>query len=204
MMNNVRVHESGRPMTTAEKYYTFLDESWPTNVTFVAELDRAFPADFVEARWREFSAQRVFTRSMPTPDLTIVDGGTSKVDFQAHEVAPDALDGEIARESMIGHGTEKVVHCRYWTLPGLDRSRLALIAHHAIADGRGGIAELQEFLRFLDGRAVHPQQHLSTPRAEDPNRYPWQAAARSSSRSCARSVTATGTSAPPTRRRGRR
>lgn len=161
-------------MTTAEKYYTFLDESWPTNVTFVAELDRAFPADFVEDRWRAFSAQRVFTRSMPTHDLTIVDGGMSRLDFQAREVAAEELDEELARESLIGHGTEKVVHCRYWTVPGLDRSRVAFIAHHAIADGRGGIAELQHFLRFLGGDDLHPQDHLSRPAGPDATRYPWQ------------------------------
>ena len=161
-------------MTIAEKYYTFLDETWPTNVTFVAELGRAFPAEFVEARWREFSEQRIFTRSMPTADLTIVDGGMSKIDFQARDVAAEDLDDELARESMIGHGTEKVVHCRYWTVPDQDRSRIALIAHHAIADGRGGVAELQEFVRFLDGRDVHPQQHLSTPRVERSDLYPWQ------------------------------
>ena len=162
-------------MTTAEKYYTFLDESWPTNVTFVAELDRVFPAEYVEARWREFSAQRIFTRSMPTADLMIVDGGMSRVDFQAREVAAEELDDEVARESMIGHGTEKVVHCRYWTVPGLDRSRIALVAHHAIADGRAGIAELQQFVRFLGGIDVPAQQHVSVPRVAERDRYPWQA-----------------------------
>jgi hypothetical protein len=161
-------------MTTAEKYYTFLDESWPTNVTFVAELDRVFPAEYVEARWREFSAQRIFTRSMPTADLMIVDGGMSRVDFRAGEVAVEELDDEVARESMIAHGTEKVVHCRYWTVAGADRSRIALIAHHAIADGRGGINELQQFVRFLGGGAVHPQHRLSTPRRAAVDAYPWQ------------------------------
>ncbi len=161
-------------MTVAERYYTFLDESWPTNVTFVAELGRVFPADFVEAKWREFSAQRAFTRSMPTSELNIVDGGMSRLDFQSGEVAEDELDEEIAKQSMIGHGTEKVVHCRYWTVTGRERSRIALIAHHAIADGRGGVNELQQFVRFLGGDDVHPQPHLSTPRVEVANAYPWQ------------------------------
>jgi hypothetical protein len=161
-------------MTVAEKYYAFLDESWPTNVTFIAELARVFPADFVESTWREFSAQRSFTRSMATADLTIVDGGMSRVDFRAREVAVDDLDEDIAREAMVAHGTEKVVHCRYWTVPGLNRSRIALIAHHAIADGRGGIAELQNFVRYLGGSVVQPQQHLSTPRVAVRDKYPWQ------------------------------
>jgi hypothetical protein len=161
-------------MTVAEKYYTFLDETWPTNVTFVAELGRAFPGEYVEQKWREFSALRAFTRSMPTADLTIVDGGLERVDCRALEVPEEALDDEIARESLVHHGTEKVVHCRYWSVPGSDRSRVALIAHHAIADGRGGVNELQEFVRFLGGAAVPEQPHLSTPRRSIVDGFPWQ------------------------------
>lgn len=174
-MNNVRVSAQSRPMTPAEKYYTFLHESWPTNVWFVAELDRVFAPEYVEERWRAFSAGRILTRLMPTPHLTIVDGGTSRVDFQSREVPEAEIDDEIVREALTSHGTEKVVHCRYWSLPEQGTSRVCLIAHHAILDGRAGLSELQAFIRFLAGEDVEAQELISVPcpPARDP--YPWQA-----------------------------
>lgn len=161
-------------MTTAEKYYTFLHESWPTNVWFAADLDRVFPPDYVAEKWRTFSAARVLTRLMPTPDLTIVDAGLAKVDFDSREIPEDEIDAELVREASLSHGTEKVVHCRYWPLPEQGRSRVCLIAHHAILDGRAGFEELQQFVRHLAGDEVEPEQELSVPGPPAHGPYPWQ------------------------------
>ena len=66
MMNNVGVPSASRPMTTAEKYYTFLDLAWPTNPILSAEVAVCPPAEQVRARWSEFCARRIYPRLMPT------------------------------------------------------------------------------------------------------------------------------------------
>lgn len=174
VVNNVRVPTTSRPMTVPEKYYAFLDLVWPTNPILSARLSVCPPVEQVEARWREFSARRVYTRLMPTSDLRIVDAGTSRLDFAARELPSEQWAAEVAREADQPLALERVVGLRYLASPDEGQSLIYLIGHHAIADGRGGLTELQAFLRFLDGRDVADQDLLSQPSATSAS-YPWQA-----------------------------
>lgn len=173
MMNNVRVPGTSRPMTTAEKYYVFLDLAWPTNPILSAELDVCLPADKVEARWREFCSRRIYSRLMPTADLTVVDAGLSRVDFDTAELSSAEWEAHVARDADTAFGLERVTALRYLASPGEGRSFIYLIGHHSIADGRGGLMELQRFLQFLDDRDVPTQDALSLPSAPRAE-YPWQ------------------------------
>ena len=177
MMNNVRVPSASRPMTTAEKYYVFLDLVWPTNPILSAELAVCPPADKVETRWREFCARRIYTRLMPTTDLTVVDAGTSRVDFAAKVLPRAGWAAETAREADTARGPERVTGLRYYASPDEGRSLMYLLGHHSIADGRGGLMELQQFLRFLDDRDVAVQDEISSAAAGPA--YSWRTDRRS-------------------------
>jgi hypothetical protein len=172
MMNNVRVPGTSRPMTIAEKYYAFLDLAWPTNPILSAELDVCLPADKVEARWREFCARRIYPRLMPTSDLTVVDAGAAHLDFDSAELPSAEWEARVARDADTALGHERATALRYLTSPDEGRSFAYLIGHHSIADGRGGLMELQRFLQFLDDRDVPVQDSLSLPSAG--RTYPWQ------------------------------
>lgn len=173
MMDNVRVPVKSRPMTIAEKYYTFLDLAWPTNPILSAELSVCPDADKVEARWRDFCAQRIYTRLMPTADLTIVDAGTARTDFATATVARADWAAHVAREAGAAYGLERVTGLRYLASPDEGGALIYLLGHHAIVDGRGGLTELQAFLQFLDERAVPTQDALSLPPAPRDG-YAWQ------------------------------
>lgn len=162
-----------RPMTVAEKYYAFLDEAWPMNIMLVAELDRCLDLEHVADSWHDFCRLRVFPRIVATGELTLVDSGTSRVEVEARELPADAWDAELARESLVRYGVDTPLRLRYLSDPGAGRSRLYVIGHHAIVDGRVGMAELQLFLRLLDGQPVAPQQGLSVP-APPPTPRAWQ------------------------------
>jgi hypothetical protein len=173
MMKNVRVPSATRPMTTAEKYYAFLDLVWPSNPILSADLGVCLPVDKVEARWREFCAQRVYTRLMPTSDLTVVDAGLSRIAFSARTMPRADWAAQVARDADTAYGLERVTRLHYLASPDEGLSFLYFVGHHSIADGRGGLMELQAFLRFLDDRDVPVQDEISRPapgRAE----YAWQ------------------------------
>jgi hypothetical protein len=173
MMNNVRVPSATRPMTIAEKYYAFLDLVWPSNPILSADLGVCLPADKVEARWREFCARRIYTRLMPTSDLTVVDAGLSRIAFATRTLPRAEWAAQVARDADTAFGLERVTRLHYLASPDEGLSFMYLVGHHSIADGRGGLMELQAFLQFLDDRDVPVQDALSLPspaRAE----YPWQ------------------------------
>ena len=173
MINNVRVPSAKRPMTTAEKYYAFLDLVWPSNPILSADLAVCLPADEVEAKWAQFCARRICNRLMPTSDLTVVDAGLSRVAFSTATLPRAEWAAQVARDADTAFGLERVTRLHYLTSPDEGRSFMYLVGHHSIVDGRGGLLELQAFLRFLDGRDVPVQNEISVPspgRAE----YPWQ------------------------------
>lgn len=173
MMNNVGVPSSSRPMTTAEKYYAFLDLVWPINPILSARLAVCPPADKVEARWREFSARRIYTRLMPTSDLTVADAGSSRVDFATKTIPRSEWAAEVARDADTAYGLERTVGLRYLPSPDEGESLIYLIGPHSTVDGRGGLMELQAFLRFLDDRDVPVQDVLSAP-SPGQAEYAWQ------------------------------
>jgi len=173
MMNNVRVPSSSRPMTNAEKYYAFLDLAWPTNPILSARLAVCPPADKVEARWREFSARRIYTRLMPTSDLTVADAGSSRLDFATKTLPSSAWAAEVARDADTAYGLERTVGLRYLPSPDEGESLIYLIGPHSTVDGRGGLMELQAFLQYLDDRDVPDQDALSVP-SSGPAEYAWQ------------------------------
>lgn len=167
------VSAASRPMTVAEKYYAFLDLSWPMNPILSADLAVCPTPEEVEEKWRAFCSRRIYPRLMPTADLTIVDAGTSRVTFSA-EVVPSA-DWSAALATVAGteFGLERVMACHYVASPEEGRSRLYLLGHHSIVDGRGGLIELQAFLRFLDGQDVPSQDRLPVA-GSTAARFPWQ------------------------------
>ena len=172
-MNNVRVPGASRPMTTAEKYYAFLDRTWPTHPMMAADLDRCFPVEWVEDRWRAFCARRIYTRLMPTGDLTIVDGGTARFDFSGKVTPTDRWPDEVVREADTARQLERVIGCLYLASPSEGVSRLVVGGHHSVLDGRGGVEELQRFVRFLDGQDVQTQDQISlTPSSG--SRFAWE------------------------------
>lgn len=149
-------------MTAAEKYYAFLDSVWPMNLMLVAGLDRVLPPDLVERRWREFTERRILARLRPAADLTVLDGGADLA-FGTTQLTAGGLQQELARESRIHHGMERPLICRYWTDEGAGRSWVCLIGHHSTVDARGGISELQHFIRFLAGHEIEGQEQISLP-----------------------------------------
>jgi hypothetical protein len=161
-------------MTPAEKYYAFLDFVSPMNLMLVAELDRCLPIDQVEATWTKFTALRSLTRIRVHADLTLADGGSAETDFDGKELPVDQWNAQLSHESLRPFGLDRPMRCRYVTSPDEGRARLVLIAHHSVVDGRVGIADLQNFIRALDGQDIPPQNSLSIAHPS-PKSFPWQA-----------------------------
>lgn len=150
-------------MTPAEKYYAFLDLAYPTNPILSARLATCLPVDLVEARWRAFTERRIWTRLMPTSDLTIADAGSSRLDVACSEVPLSEWPAEVAREADTAYGLDRTVALRYLSDPGSGQSLMFLVGPHSVVDGRGGLTELQAFLRYVDGQDVVEQDVLSEP-----------------------------------------
>lgn len=162
-------------MTPAEKYYTFLDDTWPMNIMIVADLDTALPMDLVAETWARFCRLRSFPRLTAQADLTLRDIGPERVEFSGEELSSDQWHARMDEETVRPYGLDVPLRCRYYVSDSEQRSRVVFIGHHAIVDGRVGVANLQAFIRALDGQALVEQQELSVP--ADPVRpagYPWQ------------------------------
>jgi hypothetical protein len=160
-------------MTPPEKYYALLDQAWPMNVLIFAELDRCFAPEFVEERWRTYAGLRVLARTVATPDLTLADPGLGDTHFSTAELPAEEWDRELDREAGVVYGLDWPLRCRYLASPDEGRSRVLMIGHHSVIDGRIGIAELQAFLRVLDGQEIPVQQALSLP-GTSARRHVWQ------------------------------
>ncbi|GAA1503926.1 hypothetical protein [Nocardioides humi] len=164
-----------RPMTVAEKYYTFLDRRWPTKAVVTADLDRCLDAAEVARAWQELRARRVVTRAVATEELTIADPGPDPEGavFQAREAEPEEWPAIVAELSDAHDDLGTPVQCWYLASPATGESQLVLIGHHALIDGRIGVAELQWLVRLLDGQDVPEQQQLAVPAAPVPA-HAWQ------------------------------
>ena len=160
-------------LTVPEKYYVYLDQAWPTNLMIVADLDRSFPIDHVADMWTTFCTHRVLTRMQVSEDLRMIDAGTGAIDYRGCDMDSAHWDGELSRESRTTYGLGHSIRCRYLRSEDEQRSRLVLIGHHAIIDGRIGAAEMQAFVRSLDGQPVPQQTRISRPAAAS-EQYPWQ------------------------------
>ncbi len=170
-----------RPMTVAERYYTFLDHRWRTNVLISADLDICLDPALVREKWLAFRRHRVLARAVPTEDLTIADPGAD-IDqhgdaFASDESPSRSWDEAYDEEAAVEYGVGVPMRCRYLASPAEGRSRILFIGHHALLDGRIGLSEIQAFVRWIDGQVVPEQQELSlaTPVRTD---LPWQASAR--------------------------
>lgn len=152
-------------MTVAEKYYTFLDQAWPSTSMISADLDRCFDPDDVRRAWDAYRARRVLARSAATEDLTIADVGLDHDVFRSDELSVAAWDRVFEEEGDTPCDLGVPLRCHYLTSPAEGRSRVIFNGHHAIIDGRIGITELQWFVRLLDGQEVPEQQQLSEPPA---------------------------------------
>lgn len=162
-----------RPMTVAEKYYTFLDQAWPSTSMISADLDRCFDPDDVRRAWDAYRARRVLARSAATDDLTIADVGLDHDVFRHDELPFSSWDRAFEEEGDTPCDLGVPLRCHYLTDPGGERSRVIFNGHHAIIDGRIGITELQWFVRLLDGQEIPEQQQLSE--APPPaTTHPWQ------------------------------
>ena len=170
-----------RPMTVAEKYYTFLDHCWRINVLISADLDICLDPAFVLDRWRAFRNRRVLTRAVPTEELTLVDLGQDVAQhgdlFRAVELPTGEWDRVLDEEAARPYELALPMRLRYVTSTAEGRSRVLIVGHHSMIDGRIGLDELQAFVRFLDGQDVPEQQELSQP-APPASDHPWQQNAR--------------------------
>jgi hypothetical protein len=160
-------------MTVAEKYYTFLDQAWPSTAMISADLDRCFDPDEVHRAWQEFRARRVLARSAATADLTIADVGLDQEVFRADVLPTAEWDRAFEEEGDTPCDLGVPLRCHYLASPDEGRSRVILNGHHAVIDGRIGITELQWFVRLLDGQDVPEQQLLSDPPVPA-RRHAWQ------------------------------
>lgn len=162
-----------RPMTTAEKYYTFLDHQWPSNVMISADLARCFEPETVAAVWDEFRARRILGRAVATEDLTLADPGVEPGHFLSRDLPVDAWDAVFDEESTVRHELGLAPRLHYLRDPAAGRSRLILLGHHALLDGRIGLSEVQWLVRLLDGQDIPEQQELSSPPPAE-KVHPWQ------------------------------
>ena len=165
--------DDARPLTAAEKYYAFLDLVSPMNLMMVADLDRSLPLDLVAQRWREFAALRAVPRIRVHGDLTASLSGAADTEFRGSEQGSHEWDGELSLLSRRPFGLDRAMLCRYLTSPGEDVSRIVFVGHHAMFDGRSGVAELQAFVRMLDGQPVPRRAGLPASRPSS-NTYGWQ------------------------------
>ncbi|MBV6726209.1 phthiocerol/phthiodiolone dimycocerosyl transferase family protein [Nocardioides daeguensis] len=162
-----------RPMTVAEKYYTFLDQAWPSTAMISADLDRCFDPDEVDRVWQEFRTRRVLARAAATEDLTIADVGIDQDTFRSDVLPSAAWDRAFEEEGDTPCDLGVPLRCHYLSSPEEGRSRVIFNGHHAVIDGRIGITELQWFVRLLDGQDVPEQQLLSEP-AVPAQPHAWQ------------------------------
>ncbi|TQK69430.1 MULTISPECIES: phthiocerol/phthiodiolone dimycocerosyl transferase family protein [unclassified Nocardioides] len=163
-----------RPMTTAEKYYTFLDHQWPSNVMISADLARCFEPAAVAAVWDTFRERRILGRAVATEDLTLADPGVRPGHFTARDLPVAAWDAVFDEEATVRHELGLAPRLLYLRSPAEGRSRLILLGHHALLDGRIGLGEVQWLVRLLDGQDVPEQQELSSPPPVAGPTYPWQ------------------------------
>lgn len=170
-----------RPMTVAERYYTFLDRRWRSNVLISADLDICIDPARVREKWLAFRRRRVLARAVPTEALTLHDPG-SDVDqhgdlFTVRELSAARWDEVFDEEAAVEYGVGVPMRCRYLLSTAEGRSRIVFVGHHALLDGRIGLSELQAFVRWLDDQELVEQQELSLP-APPRTDHPWQAGAR--------------------------
>lgn len=164
--------EKWRPMTPAEKYFAFLDRVSPMNLLLVADLDRAVDIDQVAECWPRFARDRVLARMQVRPDLTI-GAGDAIGGFTGLTLAAGEWDARLSLETREPFGTDRPMRCCYFASPDEGRARLVFVVHHAVVDGRVGVAELQAFVRALDGQRLEPR---TRPPAVVPatRTFPWQ------------------------------
>lgn len=164
-----------RPMTVPEKYYTFLDRRWPVNAVISADLARRFAPDDVARAWQELRTRRVVARAVATEELTIADPGPDPEGavFGTREADPADWPAIIEELSDAHYDLGTPVQCWYVTSPTTDESRVILVGHHAIIDGRIGVTELQWLVRLLDGQDVPEQQQLAA-EPEPAAAHAWQ------------------------------
>jgi hypothetical protein len=163
-----------RPMTTPEKYYTFLDHQWPSNVMISADLARCFEHETVAAVWDEFRARRILGRAVATDDLTLADPGVAPGHLTTRELPTDAWDQVFDEEATVRHELGLAPRLLHLRSREEGRSRLILLGHHALLDGRIGLGEVQWLVRLLDGQDIPEQQELSTPPPPVADAHAWQ------------------------------
>lgn len=159
-------------MTPAEKYYAFLDRVSPMNLFLVADLDRALDIDQVADGWPRFVRQRALPRVQVGADLTIGVGGAVG-EFVGMSLPSAEWNAQLSREARAPFGSGRPMRLCYFASPDEGRARLAFVVHHAVTDGRVGVAELQAFIRMLDGQGLEsqPEPPVVVPATK---KYPWQ------------------------------
>jgi hypothetical protein len=161
-------------MTAAEKYYTFLDHQWPSNVMISADLAICPEPAQVAAAWDEYRARRVLGRAVATEELTLADPGVEKGHFMSTDLPSARWDAVFDEEAAVRHELGLAPRLRLLRSPEEGRSRVILLGHHALLDGRIGLTEVQWLVRILDGQDVPEQQQLSAaPAAAEPV-HAWQ------------------------------
>jgi len=149
-------------MTPSEKYFALVDATWPMNVIILADLDICPDAEFVEETWRRYCSQRSLPRLVTTDRLTLADTNGRAPEFEALALEPDEWDEAMSREADIRYD-DVPMRCRYYLSETTGSSRVMIVGHHSIIDGRTGVEELQFFLRALDGQPIPPLEGVPAP-----------------------------------------
>jgi hypothetical protein len=143
-----------RALDPSERYFWLLDHLAAMNIAAMAELDvRLDPEALagalrtVQLRHPLLGARIVVLESEPTfvkvdaaIPLTIkpVEGG----DWV------DVVEGGL--DVPFGSTSEPLVRCLYMPIDGEERSVVVLMAHHAVADGRGIVRAVQDVVRRIE------------------------------------------------------
>lgn len=163
---------ASRPMTAAEKYYFFLDRTWPSVPLLIGRWSIApDPAD-VERAWRAVLERQVTARLAVTEDLRVVDVGSEDVRFVAAEVEEADWDAYCAHQVEQAQPLGSPMRCHYLRA-STGRSAAALFGHHSVVDGKEGMAMVQFLARALDGQPIPVSGGLPEP-WDFPVDAPWR------------------------------
>ncbi len=150
-------HCVARPLDPAEAFFFMADRVSCMNFVFFAERSGHLDPGRIRAALAVIQDENPLLRSSISwsadRGLCFEPAPGTPIDLGCREVNADDwqtwLEQELARP--FGEGVAPLIRCLYLEMPSPERSVLALVFHHAVADGRSGNELLR---RLLDGIAT--------------------------------------------------
>lgn len=157
---NMSRHCVARPLDPAEAFFFMADRVSCMNFVFFAERSGHLDPGRIRAALAVIQAENPLLRSSIswTADrgLCFEPAPGAPIDLECREAS--ANDWQTWIEHELAHpfaeGAAPLVRCLYLEITCPDRSVLALVFHHSVADGRSGNELLR---RLLDGIATHEE-----------------------------------------------